>query len=193
MFVSVGFVIALQKPEHAGVDTPNHNQSKLKLESVKQWGVQVTGLPSEFLSWFYPFCRLCRLLVFLTVTALRCSHGPMPLVPIHVHTKEGRDRAGWGCRGAPGENMWICFLVGPFCKSLHFFQEWSPSCFCVGTQWSKHSPNCRVCPAELRSTRQHSPRGANSFPVESALGLNSATWFLLAYYRSKSKVKNESM
>lgn len=35
MFVSAGFLIVLQKPEHAGVDTPNGNQSKLKPESVK--------------------------------------------------------------------------------------------------------------------------------------------------------------
>lgn len=32
MFVSVGFEIAFQKPEHAGIDTPNSKQSKLKLE-----------------------------------------------------------------------------------------------------------------------------------------------------------------
>lgn len=32
MFVSVVFEIAFQKPEHAGVDTPNRKQSKLKLE-----------------------------------------------------------------------------------------------------------------------------------------------------------------
>lgn len=139
----VVFVIALQKPEHAGVDTPNRNQSKLKLESVKHRGVQVTGLPSKFLSWFSPFCCLCCLLGFLTVTALTCSCGPMPLVHVHVLTTEGRNRVGSGCHGAPEENMWICFPVGPFCKLFHFFQkDWSPSCFCVDTQWSKHSPNC---------------------------------------------------
>jgi len=146
------FVPALQKPEHAGVDTPNRNQSRLKLESVKHRGVQVTGLPSKHLD-FLDFLIFSFLPFVLgapgfsnggSIAALSWTHA---VLHVRVLTTEGRNRASQGCWGAPGEHMWISFRVGPFCKEFHFFSEGLKPfillSFCVGTQWSeprKRSP-----------------------------------------------------